>query len=93
MIKQVLIVLALLSDMLYLYGCYVIKSINITDTNTKELKENNITAVITRDDVLYEFDRSELRPKPYFFIVRLSAGQKQQLILLNLKKFKFKHII
>ena len=50
---------------LFLYGCYTIDSLEMSDANLENFDGDRIISIITNDSIIYEFENNEFKPKPY----------------------------
>ena len=64
MLKRAIITGTLFSFILNLYGCYAITSVDMNSEPIENYKESEIVTIVTKDYEIYEFERSDLKPKP-----------------------------
>jgi hypothetical protein len=77
MLKRAIITGTLFSFILNLYGCYTITSVVMNSESIENYKESEIVTIVTKDYEIYEFERSELKPKPQILDSMLTGWIKK----------------
>jgi len=63
--KRIISMITLTFYVLFLYGCYTIDSLEMSDANLENFDGDRIISIITNDSIIYEFENNEFKPKPY----------------------------
>ena len=63
--KRIISMITLTFYVLFLYGCYTIDSLEMSDDNLENFDGDRIISIITNDSIIYEFENNEFKPKPY----------------------------
>lgn len=64
MLRKKISLLTLICFITYLYGCSSIEVVELNDSNIEEFSDSDIVAVVTKDNKIYEFETSGVKPKP-----------------------------
>jgi len=63
-LTRTITVLTLVSFILYLYGCYSISTVELSINNLEEVQDSEILAAVSTNYEIFQFERSDLKPKP-----------------------------
>lgn len=64
MLRKIISIITLISFVSYLCGCSSIEVVQLNESNFDDFKDSNIVSVVTKDNKIYEFDYTGVRPKP-----------------------------
>lgn len=64
MFSKIITYVTLFCFVIYVYGCSSIEVVQLNESNFDDFKDSNIVSVVTKDNKLYEFDYTGVRPKP-----------------------------
>lgn len=64
MLRKIISIITLISFVSYLCGCSSIEVVQLNESNFDDYRDSNIVSVVTKDNKIYEFDYTGVRPKP-----------------------------
>ena len=64
MLKRTITIFSEICFIVNLYGCYTVQSVDMNSESIENYKESEIVTIVTKDYEIYEFERSDLKPKP-----------------------------